>query len=320
VASDAPESSHPRDPWVESFLQHLRVDRGASPYTERNYEEALSALTAWHHEVRRSPPNWARLTRDDFRAYLRFLGQKGLGRSVIRLRFSAFRSFYRFLIGRGHVAATPLKALTLPKPEKRLPRFLTESQTRELLEAPLREFESARTRSESSVHPGPFYRDAAIMELLYSCGLRIAELCQLRVQDLDRRSQLIRVQGKGRKERMVPVGVPALAAIERYWESRDQRPGPSDPVFPAGASDPAPVYPRMVQRWMKRWLAAAGLDPGLTPHKLRHSYATHLLDRGADLRSVQELMGHAHLATTQVYTHVNTGRLKRVYDAAHPRA
>jgi len=160
----------------------------------------------------------------------------------------------------------------------------------------------------------------AILETIYSCGLRISELCGLRAEDINWNEQIVRVRGKGKKERLVPVGAPALAAIQNYWHQLKPRPGIDAAVFLAKAHKLKPIYPRLVQLRLKRYLALAVLDPHLTPHQLRHSYATHLLDAGADLRSVQELLGHAHLVSTQVYTHVTTERLKRAYDEAHPRA
>ena len=150
--------------------------------------------------------------------------------------------------------------------------------------------------------------------------LRVSELSGLRVCDLNAAEQLVRVRGKGKKERQVPIGEPALLAIQEYWARLLNPPAGEEPVFLARSSGTDPVSPRVIQLRLKRYLAAAGLDPHLTPHKLRHSYATHLLDAGADLRSVQELLGHAHLVTTQVYTHVSTERLKKAYDEAHPRA
>jgi integrase/recombinase XerC len=163
-------------------------------------------------------------------------------------------------------------------------------------------------------------RDVAVLETIYSCGLRVSELCGLRVDDIDWSEQIVRVRGKGRKERLVPIGRPALMAIQDYWNTFRQPPGGASPVFFAETKKSAPLRPVQLSRRLKNYLVIAGLDPGLTPHKLRHSYATHLLDAGADLRSVQELLGHAHLITTQVYTHVTTERLKKAYDAAHPRA
>jgi integrase/recombinase XerC len=163
-------------------------------------------------------------------------------------------------------------------------------------------------------------RDVAVLETIYSCGLRISELCGLVAQDIDWNERLVRVRGKGKKERLVPIGQTALAAIGDYWSLLPQTPVGQSPVFLAGPKKRTSVSPRLLQLRLKKYLALAGLDPSLTPHKLRHSYATHLLDGGADLRSVQELLGHAHLVTTQVYTHLTTERLKRAYDAAHPRA
>ena len=163
-------------------------------------------------------------------------------------------------------------------------------------------------------------RDVAVLETIYSCGLRISELCGLVAQDIDWNERLVRVRGKGKKERLVPIGETALEAIRNYWSLLPQTPAGESPVFLAGPKKRTPVSPRHLQLRLKKYLAVAGLDPHLTPHKLRHSYATHLLDGGADLRSVQELLGHAHLVTTQVYTHLTTERLKRAYDAAHPRA
>jgi integrase/recombinase XerC len=150
--------------------------------------------------------------------------------------------------------------------------------------------------------------------------LRISELCGLSVRDIQWGEQLVRVRGKGKKERQVPIGAPALEAIRAYWQRLTQPPSGQAPVFWARPDRERPMYARLVQLRLKRYLELAGLDPKLTPHKLRHSFATHLLEAGADLRSVQELLGHAHLVTTQVYTHVTTERLKRVYDQAHPRA
>jgi integrase/recombinase XerC len=163
-------------------------------------------------------------------------------------------------------------------------------------------------------------RDVAVLETIYSCGLRISELCGLQAQDIEWGERLVRIRGKGRKERFVPIGEHALKAIQCYWNLLPQAPSGLAPVFLSHPKKGGPVCVRTLQLRLKKYLALAGLDPQLTPHKLRHSYATHLLDAGADLRSVQELLGHAHLATTQVYTHLTTERLKRAYDQAHPRA
>ena len=175
-------------------------------------------------------------------------------------------------------------------------------------------------RSPVPANSAPFLRDVAILESIYSCGLRISELCGLRCEDLSWEEKAVRVRGKGKKERLLPIGAPALETIRNYWNQLPHSGEATLPVFVAENNSTRPMSPRTVQLRLKRYLEIAGLDPKLTPHKLRHSYATHLLDAGADLRSVQELLGHAHLITTQVYTHLTMERLKRAYDDAHPRA
>jgi integrase/recombinase XerC len=326
-----------RDRWIQKFLTHLATDRGASAYTQRNYAQALNEFCLWQKSLQstvRSPQSevqspqsgphvaWEKLSRDDFRNYLRFLGRKSLGRAAIQLRFSALRTFYKFLIRHGAVETSPIKNLSLPKLEKRLPKFLTKQQILDLLAAPVKLLETQKPKTG----PGrPFsavacLRDVAVLETIYSCGLRISELCGLLAEDIAWSERLVRVRGKGKKERLVPIGEPALRTIQSYWDALKQPPSGASPVFFAETRRHAPLKPLQLSRRLKQYLAFAGLDPSLTPHKLRHSYATHLLDAGADLRSVQELLGHAHLITTQIYTHVTTERLKKAYDAAHPRA
>jgi integrase/recombinase XerC len=319
-----------RDKWIQKFLSHLAVDRGASVYTQRNYKQALTEFSRWHAESPKSevqspklspPIAWEKLGRDDFRNYLRFLGRNNLSRAVTQLRFSALRTFYKFLIRHGVAESSPIKNLSLPKLEKRLPKFLTKQQMEALLVAP---FELLKIQKEKKVGRPvsqiAALRDVAVLETIYSCGLRVSELCGLRVDDIDWSEQIVRVRGKGKKERLVPIGKPALMAIQDYWNTFKQPPGAASAVFFSETKKRAPLKPVQLARRLKQFLVIAGLDPALTPHKLRHSYATHLLDAGADLRSVQELLGHAHLVTTQVYTHVTTERLKKAYDAAHPRA
>jgi integrase/recombinase XerC len=309
------------DPWFTKFFQHLAADRGASVYTQRNYRQALEEFHRWHQEERKQAPAWDKLQRDDFRGYLRFLGRHNLGRAAIQLRFCALRTFYKFLIRHGVLAASPIKNLSLPKLARRLPKFLTAQQMKDLLTAPLKLLPSVEASTSKKQNLSLLcHRDTAVLETIYSCGLRISELCGLKAQDIDWHEQLVRVRGKGKKERLIPIGQPALESVKNYWQLLPQTPAGESPVFFANASRPRPVSPRDLQLRLKKYLALVGLDPHLTPHKLRHSYATHLLDAGADLRSVQELLGHAHLVTTQVYTHLTTERLKRAYDKAHPRA
>ena len=311
-----------RDQWISKFLAHLATDRGASVYTQRNYQQALMEFARWHLTERKSVAAWEKLLRDDFRAYLRYLGRNNLSRAATSLRFSALRTFYKFLMRHGLVESLPIKNLSLPKPEKRLPKFLTKQQMEDLLVAPAKLMASQKERKGAGrpISQSVCLRDIAVLETIYSCGLRVSELCGLRVDDINWSEQIVRVRGKGKKERLVPIGEPALKAIEVYWGVLLAPPLGSQPVFRAETKKAAPLSPLQLARRLKNYLILAGLDPALTPHKLRHSYATHLLDAGADLRSVQELLGHAHLITTQVYTHVTTERLKKAYDAAHPRA
>jgi integrase/recombinase XerC len=305
---------------LDAFVRFLEHERGSSAYTIRNYSQCINEFTSWYRSERHQPPIWTELRRDDFRFYLRALGRKRLGRAAIQLRFSALRSFYKFMVGRGLVSSSPIKGVALPRQEKRLPKFLTKEQMEALLQAPLLEMLARERNTKRAFDRSVYHRDVAILETIYSCGLRVSELSTLRVCDLDFQEQLVRVRGKGKKERLVPIGEPALNALANYWSHLPQRPTGEEPVFRTRRHTLAPVSHRVIQLRLKIHLAAAGLDPHLTPHKLRHSYATHLLDAGADLRSVQELLGHAHLITTQVYTHVSTERLKKVYDEAHPRA
>ncbi len=217
---EAPKpTSQITDPWVRKFLVHLATDRGASVYTRRNYEQTLVEFCRWNVTERQAPPAWGKLQRDDFRAYLRFLGRGKLSRATIQLRFSALRTFYRFLMRQGLVESLPIKNLSLPKLEKRLPGFLTRQQMLDLLAAPLKALTEAGQRKGAGrpLSPEVAIRDVGVLETIYSCGLRVSELCGLRVEDIDWNEQIVRVRGKGQKERMVPIGQPALKAIENYW-------------------------------------------------------------------------------------------------------
>ncbi|HVV01822.1 MAG TPA: tyrosine recombinase XerC [Verrucomicrobiae bacterium] len=351
--------SAPGGEWVQVFLTHLASERAASNYTQRNYRQALIEFTKWNLEDRKSAPSWDALARDDFRAYLRWLGRRNLSKAAIQLRFSALRAFYRFLVRRGKLSASPIKNLSLPKIPKRLPKFLTVPQMASLLRAPETALEALPADKKTAETKFACLRDLALLEMIYSCGLRISEACGLRMGDLEATQNLARIRGKGKKERLVPIGDTALAALQRFLKARATAPDASGgpeasqagrsrrerrppapcqdgtiapasrslpavdndaPVFIARSTGQAPLSPRLAQLRLKKYLALAGLDPSLTPHKLRHSFATHLLDAGADLRSVQELLGHAHLVTTQAYTHLTMERLKRAYDQSHPRA
>lgn len=246
---------------------------------------------------------------DDFRDYLFAAMKKRRARSYIRLQFSALRTFYRFLVERKGLARDPVRELELPKPEKKLPLVLTRPQIEELLAAPLK---VPKQRAAPSWMP---LRDAAMMEIFYSSGLRLAELASLSVADVDLYTESVRVLGKGSKERVCPVGAPALEAVSRYRAAANVQRGP---LFINKAR--GRISPRSIWLALKRYLRHTSIPISISPHKLRHSFATHILDAGADLRSVQALLGHASLSTTQIYTHVTVERLKKAYDEAHPRA
>ena len=305
--------------WPEQFFLFLSNEKDASVYTQRNYQQALNEFEQWYRDTNESPVRWGQLERNDFRLFLRQLGRKELSQAAIRLRFSALNSFYKFLMRRGLVESSPVKGVTLPKPAKRLPQFLTIDQMNALLDAPMREL-SAKGGTKRKVNQVLSLRDRAILETIYSCGLRIGEICRMLAGEIEPDDLVVNVHGKGKKERQVPIGRAAVEAIRLYWERLAKPPTLDEPVFFASEKKRSAIYPRLVQLRLKKYLTVCGLDPTLTPHKLRHSYATHMLDAGADLRSVQEMLGHANLTTTQVYTHVTTERIKQAYDEAHPRA
>ena len=305
--------------WPGQFFRFLSNEKDASVYTQRNYRQALDEFEQWYRDTNESPVRWSELERNDFRLFLRQLGRRELSQAAIRLRFSALNSFYKFLMRRGLVESSPVKDVTMPKPAKRLPQFLTIDQMNALLDAPMREL-SAKDGTKRKVSQVPSLRDRAILETIYSCGLRIGEICRMLAGEIEPDDLVVNVHGKGKKERQVPIGRAAVEAIRLYWERLAKPPALDEPVFFASEKKRSAIYPRLVQLRLKKYLTICGLDPTLTPHKLRHSYATHMLDAGADLRSVQEMLGHANLTTTQVYTHVTTERIKRAYDEAHPRA
>ncbi len=296
---------------IIEFLDYLARERRYSAYTIRNYRQAL---VAWADTLRGGRAGMAVdfAEADDrmVRSHLIELQRSGRGKRTVHLHASALRRFYRFLLQRGRVSRNPFAGVALPRLSRPLPVFLTEAQARRFLEGPLRQLRSGEIdRSEA-------LRDQLAFELLYGGGLRVSELVGLTWGCVDIRSGVARILGKGGKERLVPLGMVAQALLRDSAAGR--RPPAAEPVLPA--VDGRPVSAAWVQRRMKRYLALAGLPANLTPHKLRHSFATHLLNAGADLRAVQELLGHASLSTTQVYTHVGIRRLKEAHQKAHPRA
>ncbi len=296
-------------PVVDRFLRYLRVERNAAELTLKSYREDMLALEEYLRDARGSEPDAAAISPTDLRGYVAALHEAGSAKSSLARRLASRRSVFRFAQREGHVAANPAKPLRNPRPERVLPHCLTTDEIQRLLEAP------------SSQRPLGL-RDRAILETMYSAGLRVGELVTLRDQDLDLEAGLARVKGKGRKERLAHLGSFALNALGQWLAVRQL-------ADPDSAGRAAPVFTnrfgrrlttRSVGRMLEKLLAETGLDRRTHPHTLRHSFATHLLDRGADIRSVQELLGHKSLVTTQIYTHVSTAGLRAAYDRAHPRA
>lgn len=294
------------DSLAEQFYEFLSVEKNVSPRTLTNYEHALLSFRAW---IADRFTSWREVTADHFRAYLFDCMKRELARSTIRLHFSALRAFYKFLVHRHALPKSPVAEVHLPKLERQLPVVLTLSQIVQLLELP---HKIPREKQAPAWLP---FRDAAVLELFYSAGLRLAELADLDVRNLDNLSDTVRVLGKGSKERLVPVGSHAIKAIEAYRNAAKVTEGP---LFVSKLRKR--LSTRSINSLLKKYLAQSEIPFNVTPHKLRHSFATHLLDAGADLRSVQALLGHSSLSTTQIYTHVTKERLRDAYDQAHPRA
>jgi integrase/recombinase XerC len=292
---------------IERYLHHLRSARGASEHTLRAYARDLEEFRARQAELAIEDPR--DVSARTLRGFLASLDERGLERASIQRKLSAVRSLFRFLVDQGVVDAHPAAALKRERRARKLPSALERSEVEALLASP-----------DVATHRGR--RDRAILELMYSAGTRAAETVGLDVGDLDLARGVARVRGKGRKERLVGLGRHAVRALEEYLgdvgRPRPQGEDAARAVFlgPGGRR----LSTRTLQRIVERAVLRAGIHRPATPHTLRHSFATHLLDRGADLRSVQSLLGHAHLTTTQIYTHVSIERLKAVYERAHPRS
>lgn len=290
---------------LEEFLEYLSVEKNCSHRTLCNYEKAIARFREWLPEGR----GWSDADGEDFRDYLFLLMRGNLSRATVRLHFAALRSFYKFLVRRGGLALNPVADVMLPKAEKKLPVVLNEKQVAELLEKPFKVEQPRQAPSWAAE------RDAAVLELFYGSGIRLSELASLDVEDFDLHHQCIRVVGKGGKERVCPVGSAAAEAIHRYRNAAKVMRGP---LFLSKLR--RRLTTRAISDLFRKYHALCDIPQKASPHKLRHSFATHLLDHGADLRSVQTLLGHASLSTTQIYTHVSIERMKQVYEKSHPRA
>lgn len=290
---------------VRTYLEYLESGRNCSAHTITAYDTDLRAfITFLNQQGLRS---FKRVDRDALRSYLASLIDRGFQRSSLARKVASLRSFFRYLKRTHLIERNPAVNLIAPKRSRQLPSYLDEQSARRLVEGPDRA-------------TGAGKRDAAILELLYGTGIRLGELIGLNVDDVDMRGHVLKVTGKGRKERIVPVGEAALNAVSAYLDERRRTlrslKEPALFLTPAGER----IYPQAVGRIVRKYMTRVTEIDRRSPHTLRHTYATHLLNRGADLRAVKELLGHESLSTTQVYTHVSTARLKKVYDKSHPKA
>lgn len=294
---------------VPGFLNYLKIERNCSALTIKSYGEDLASIVEYFRDFAGGVPNAESVTVAELRGYVAYMHECEYSRSTMARRLACLRSFFRYCCREQLATTNPAKALRTPRAGRRLPHFLSTEQVAQLLEAP-----------PANTPPG--LRDRAILETLYSAGLRVAELASLNVGDWDCDAGILRVMGKGRKERVSPIGKYAALALARWIEVRD--PDPTAPTVQQGAmflnKRGRRLTTRSVGRLLEKYIRETGLDKLTTPHTLRHSFATHLLDGGADLRSVQELLGHKSLTTTQIYTHVSTKRLRDTYQKSHPHA
>ena len=300
-----------QSPELEAFITHLTLERRLSANTVRNYRQAVVRFSGWLEKNLPQSSSFKAVQPIHVRSYIVDLGRI-LARRTLHIHVSALKAFYGFLRLRGIVELNPLTGLSVPKLDKPLPKFLTEAQMILLLQAPAKLWKQGKLSEFEAL------RDSLMLELLYGGGLRVSELCDLNFSQVDIEQGVVRVVGKGLKERICPVGSVAVDCLRTYIERFALENLPNSPVLTLRAG--RRLNPRQVQKRLKLHLSASELPLDMTPHKLRHSFATHLLDNGADLRAVQELLGHASLSTTQIYTHVSIKRLKEAHKQAHPRA
>ncbi len=294
---------------IPRYLRYLSVERNASEYTIKSYREDLEGLLDYLTEALGHRPTPAEVTPQILRTFVAALHDADYARTSIARRLASMRSFFKFAQREGLVEQNPAKPLRNPRPQRKLPHFLTNDEIGTLLSAP-----------SSTLAMG--LRDRAILETMYSAGLRVSELVGINDGDLDLTDGLVRVRGKGKKERLAPVGSFASKAVTKWLGKRELAKGQAiDHTAPTFTNRfGTRLTTRSVARMLDKYLLQTGLNLRTSPHTLRHSFATHLIDRGADIRSVQELLGHKSLVTTQIYTHVSTAGLRKVYEQAHPRA
>lgn len=298
-------------PYLDKFCDHLSHERRVSEYTVRNYRSAVENFVRHLKEAGKWKEDFAAVNTIQVRSFMIEEG-RNKARRTLHNEVSGLRAFYLYLRKQGLVTNNPFTGLSLPKLDKPLPKFLTETQMRALLNAPILLWKDGKLGEFEA------FRDSLILELLYGGGLRVSELCALNHGHIDLTQGVARVLGKGRKERLCPLGPVAVQCLKTFVQRFELEAALNAPVVCQRRG--SRMEPRQIQKLLKTHLAAAKLPLDMTPHKLRHSFATHMLDQGADLRAVQELLGHANLSTTQIYTHVSIARLKEAHRQAHPRA
>ena len=321
-----PEVPEIRDPMLGAYLLYLAAERNASVHTIDSYRMDICdfAEQILKKNLDEEPADWNSVTLGDARDFIVILQEKeNLAKTSMIRKLSAMRSFFRFLERESRVKHNPFSGLKSPKKQKLLPKYMSPDEVVRLLEAPVIFWQNASgTGSCKSPDSAAFSaaRDTAMLEIIYSGGLRISEAVGMDLQDMDLEGGIMKIRGKGKKERLAALGEPAVAAMENYLllRSRQVSAKKENAVFVNQAG--GRITARSFQRNFKDYLNQAGLPPDMTPHKLRHSFATHLLDAGADLRSVQALLGHENLSTTQIYTHISSEHMKQIYNQAHPRA
>ena len=289
--------------WIERFIRHLEIERRLSELTRKHYRRDLLALAAFCDEA--GVDRWQDLDSEHVRAFSAASYRRGLASRSIQRRLSAARTFFRFLLREKHVRINPVVSVSAPKAGKRLPGNLDADRMARLLDIP----------GGGAI----IDRDRAILELLYSSGLRLSELTGLDCGDVDPQDATVRVTGKGNKDRIVPVGRMALAALAKWHRSRPELAAAGEKALFV-SNRGGRLSARSVQARVKHWARRQGIDTNVFPHLFRHSFATHLLESSHDLRGVQELLGHANISTTQVYTHLDFQHLAQIYDKTHPRA
>lgn len=311
-----------RDPLIDDFLSYLTNERQASDHTVANYRRDLEQFIRLIFKDKKG--NWTAVDVYKARQFVQLLRTEDISKTSTLRKISCLRSFFRFLVREEKVKTNPFVGLNSPKRDKLLPKYMSVNEVGSLLDAPTQYWAEAAQKGIAKDEESASFaaaRDTALLEIIYSGGLRISEAVGLNIGDVDFINDVMRVKGKGKKERICALGGPAVNALKTYLARRSSRTPNERLDAPIFVNKHGTRYnARSFQRFLKCYLFTAGLPPDMTPHKLRHSFATHLLDAGADLRSVQEMLGHANLSTTQIYTHISAERLKAVYGKAHPRA